>query len=164
LKFFQFDELVDMEFLSLDEHHARQCASLTEIVRFAAEQVPYYERLCRKHGLDGRDIKEPADLSALPLLNKQSILDEWNDFRPRAFQKGHKAVNEDKSSGTTGPPVTIYHNQQTSDMFAVLNQRELRWFHFDPEGLYAAIRWPSDLPDKSAEDSPDQDVTYHRPQ
>jgi phenylacetate-CoA ligase len=158
-----FDRLVDREFRSLDEHNAWECSSVAQIVRFAATQVPYYEALFRRHGLDSRDITEPARLAALPMLHKQAILDQFDTFRPRVFPEGHEVTSYAKSSGTTGPPVTIMQNQQTANLFAMLKQRELRWFRFNPERQYAAIRWPTDLPAKSTEEASEEDITHQLP-
>ncbi|TCK19041.1 phenylacetate-CoA ligase [Thiogranum longum] len=81
------------------------------LVNHAAKYVPYYRELFHEHGIDPRAIRTAADLEMLPLLDKQTVRDN-----PRAFvstsRRGQTAIPF-KTSGSTGMPLTIYHDRRS---------------------------------------------------
>ena len=54
-----YDMLVEREFMTSEQHHARESGELREIVKFAAEQVPYYRKLFVDLGISADDIRGP---------------------------------------------------------------------------------------------------------
>ncbi|MDO4194180.1 MAG: hypothetical protein Q4D24_12815 [Erysipelotrichaceae bacterium] len=50
-----------------------QTKRLQEIVRYARENSPYYQKLYQ-------DVPEPFQLSDLPATNKRTLMDNWNDW------------------------------------------------------------------------------------
>lgn len=79
------------------------------IVRYAAETVPYYQDLFRRERIDVRDIKTAADLARLPLIEKQLLREQPEYFRSQS-RLGQTAIPL-KTSGSTGVPLTIYHDR-----------------------------------------------------
>lgn len=51
-----------------------------------------------------------------------------------------------RTSGTTGQPVQVWHTGNSLGLQILLGQRQLRWFRFDPQASYAAIKLPAALP------------------
>ena len=135
-----FDALVATEFLSADEHLARQTRDLSRTVRFAATRVPYYRDLFRRLGLTHRDIRGAGDRRLLPTLTKQLIQEDEARFEPRDLPWGERPGIPTVSSGSTGPPTRVVHTLRSRLMFGFLKQRELRWCRFDPAAVFAHIR------------------------
>ena len=141
-----FDALVANEFLSADEHLARQRRDLSRIVGFAATRVPYYRDLFRRLGLTHRDIRGPGDLPLLPVLTKSLIQEDEARFKPPELPWGEHPGTPTDSSGSTGPPARVVHTRRSRLMFGFLKQREARWFRFDPAGTFAVIRTADNIP------------------
>jgi phenylacetate-CoA ligase len=80
-----------------------------ETVVYAAEHVPYYRDLFRRHGIDPRELASAADLTRLPLLDRNELQADPNRFRSTAFAE--RDVLALRSSGRTGVPVCAFHDQ-----------------------------------------------------
>jgi len=84
------------------------------IVKHAASTVPYYRRLFTEMHLDPQDIKGPEDLKALPIINKQIVQENPDDFNSNL--KNQMRYSMTHTSGTTGAglifPVTLEAEQQ----------------------------------------------------
>ncbi len=135
-----FDTQVANEFLSVDEQFARQKQMLSNMVAFAATQVPYYRDLFRNLGLNRRDVREPGDLPRLPTLTKRTVQENGAELQPPALPRGQRPGPPTASSGSTGPPTRVVHTRRSRLMFGFLKQRELRWCRFDPAGTFAHVR------------------------
>jgi phenylacetate-CoA ligase len=135
-----FDSLLTAEFLSPDEQLARQAGAIVRLVHFAARSVPYYRQLFGRLGIAVEDIRGVGDLAKLPMLTKEVVQERAAELRAEASPPGHKIWGSTQTSGTTGHPVRVLHTHVSSSMFGLLKQRELRWFRFDPSGVFAAIR------------------------
>lgn len=144
-----YDMLVEREFMTPEQHHARESGELREIIKFAAEQVPYYRKLFADLGISADDIRGPEDLPMLPVLTRSDTQEHGERLRAGRLPEGHKISRETTTSGSTGQPVTILHSALSGMMFALLKQRQLRWARFDPMGRLAMIRPPQDLPSSS---------------
>jgi hypothetical protein len=83
--------------------------------------------------------------SKLPILRKLDLRDNESAFHAERLPEGEKVNSEAKSTGTTGMPVRVRHTVRSNRMFALLKQREYRWFQFDPRGTLAMIRSPRAL-------------------
>ena len=141
-----FDRLVANEFLSLERQVGWQRQAISSLVRYAAERVPYYRRLLRDLGLSPDDIRGPRDLPRLPPLTKSVVCDRGEELLSEALPRGERRLGYFSSSGTTGRPAKVLHTASSNEMFSYLNQRQLRWFRFDPAKTYAVIRLASQLP------------------
>jgi phenylacetate-CoA ligase len=82
-----------------------------KIVRYAARNVPYYREWFRESGIDPREIKTAADLGRLPLLEKATIIQDPERFRSES-RRGRSAIKFN-TSGSTGTPLTFYHDQRS---------------------------------------------------
>jgi len=70
------------------------------IVKHAASTVPYYRRLFAELHIDPQDIRGPEDLTALPILEKQTIQRNLADFH--SDLKNQMRYSTMHTSGTTG--------------------------------------------------------------
>jgi len=135
-----FDELVEEEFLPPDQLLARQSAALRNVVRFAVSQVPYYGEMFRRLAIRADAVQQPDDLTRLPVLTKATVKSREAELQARAVTSGQVVARETVTSGTTGEPVRVLHTAYEA-MFALMKQRELRWFRFDPAGVFAVVRY-----------------------
>ena len=67
-------------------------------------------------------------------------------LRPSKLPPGQRLGGAHRTSGTTGQPVEIVHTYGSLVMSHFQKQRELRWFRFDPDGVFAQIRPAKELP------------------
>jgi phenylacetate-coenzyme A ligase PaaK-like adenylate-forming protein len=86
----------------LEELRARRLGLL---VRHACEHVPYYRDLFREQGVEPQDVRQPSDLSRLPVLRKEiaraRAADLVADARPKGF------LQPLYTSGSTGEPLAV---------------------------------------------------------
>ncbi len=141
-----FDRLVENEFLAEDRQRAGQSAALSRLVRFAANEVPYYRDLFTERRLKPEEIRSPEDLAKLPLLDKDLVRQNHERLRAVRLPRGERLHGFLSSSGTTGRPTKILHTASSNAMFTYLAQRQYRWCRFDPGMTIAFLRFPGDLP------------------
>jgi len=145
----QFDQLLHNEFLDAEPQRAGQQAALARMLGFAIEHVPYYRELCRRERLDPRAVLEPGGIARFPALTRQTLQAESARLQPAALPGNDRLGGSAHTSGTTGQPVVVRHTVHSMLMFALLAQREARWFRFDPMQLCAQLRPSTDLPKRA---------------
>ncbi len=155
-----FIKLVENEFISPEKQSMRGIASIRSMVDFCSIHVPYYKTLFKRKGLSSEDIKCLDDLSAFPLLLKETVQDQKAFLQAGWLPKNERQVGETSTSGTTGQPVKVRITAKSMGMFGILKQREFRWFRFDPKGKFASIRNSHDLPKVNGKRLP-ANLTYH---
>lgn len=141
-----FDQLVDKEFLTLEEQHKWTNNALQNVIRHAVLTVPYYRYLFEKLGLQTEDIRSPSDLPKLPLLGKREIYDHSRNLRSLRLPSGDHIVGTFSSSGTTGRPAKVVHTNRSNAMFSYLSHRQWRFMRADPDSKLATIRLASQIP------------------
>ncbi len=137
-----YDVLVENEFQSPDVQVARVHKALAMMLDFATREVPHYRRTV------GTDIGgDPMEaLATFPVLSKLDVQDAGVTLQPERLPDGVKAANWTASSGTTGRPTRVLHSTASARMFALLKQREYRWFRLDPAATFGSMRLPGHLP------------------
>jgi len=75
---------------------------LRNMIDFAYETVPYYHKLFNQLKLKPSDIKTVEDLEKLPILNKEIIKNNWEDFKPVNLDSMKYSVFP--TGGSTGAP------------------------------------------------------------
>jgi len=98
---------------------------LRDIVRHAFEQVPFYQRRFADYGLRPEDIQSRDDLHKLPLLTRKDIIEHFDDLiarnvSRRSLQLGH-------TSGTTGSPLEVLYDADTTQLTYAMLDRQYRW-------------------------------------
>jgi phenylacetate-CoA ligase len=141
-----FDRLVANEFLPFGEQRAWQERALRRLIRFAAENVPYYRDVFARLGLRAADVGTPDDVPKLPLLTKVDVYEHAAALQARSLPRGEKRWGHTLSSGTTGRPTRVLQSDASMRMFSILRQRENRWFRLNPSLTFATFRIPSQLP------------------
>ncbi|MDO6442518.1 phenylacetate--CoA ligase family protein [Marinobacter sp. 2_MG-2023] len=103
-------ELDDIKELSAPEIKAYQDERLHQMVTYCSSQVPYYQKLFAEHGIRPNDITTVQDLQKLPVLNKQTILQQGHNFRPKEPLKPFMVQH---TSGSTGTPLALDVDERT---------------------------------------------------
>ncbi len=141
-----FTRLIDAEFASPADTAARTGHALQRMIAYARDAVPWYRR--RLADLSARTLQSfgLADLPRLPIVQRLELRDHGADFRGRVLPRGERVAGATRTSGTTGQPVQVWHTDNTLRLQTLLGQRQLRWFRFDPQAPFAAIKLPVALP------------------
>lgn len=95
--------------MSLAEQGAYQGERLHAIVRHSRANVPYYGKLLADLGLTEQDFTEPEHVKKLPVLTKQQLLENPDDFKCR----GAKPYMVQHTSGSTGTPLSLWVDEFT---------------------------------------------------
>jgi phenylacetate-CoA ligase len=75
-----YNEFQKTQWLPFEELQERQTKQLRKLIAFAYKNVPYYTRVFNELGLKPPDIANIQDLEKLPILTKQTIKRNWQDF------------------------------------------------------------------------------------
>ena len=97
---------------SFDESKNYQLTKTKELLKFANNNVPYYNNLFKSNGFN-YDIKHLDDLKNLPILTKDIINENYDLLINKNFNRKHYKMN---SSGTTGKRLEILG---TDDLFKI---------------------------------------------
>lgn len=91
------------EFESYKTLRRKQEEKLQRLIRFSYNNVPYYSELFKNLNLRPEDIQSIDDLEKLPILTKEIIRNNQNDFIPTNL-KEQKYV-DGSTGGSTGEPL-----------------------------------------------------------
>jgi len=97
-----YNEFLSNNYKTYDELKTEQEIQLAKLIKHAYNNVPYYNKLFKKLNLLPDDIKTIEDLKYIPIINKQIIKDNYEDFNPSNLDK-IKYYNI-ATGGTTGTP------------------------------------------------------------
>jgi phenylacetate-CoA ligase len=131
-------ELAGNEKLSFEELSSLQLTKLKELMQHAFEWVPYYKNMFNKLGFDPIDIKSADDLKKLPLLEKETVRDHFEDFV--ALDVKRSTSFKGSTSGTTGSPLSIYMNRNVIETEHAFVWRQYRWAGRPWRGRTAVFR------------------------
>jgi phenylacetate-CoA ligase len=97
-----YQELLQSQWKSYSEQKAEQETKLRYMINFAYKNVPYYHKMFDKLKLEPSDIRRVEDLEKLPILTKDIIKQNWEDFKPMNLDT--LKYSEIATSGSTGTP------------------------------------------------------------
>ncbi len=98
-------------YLSEEKIWALRDARLRQIVKYAADTVPYYQNLFRQEGIDPQSIKTVHDLRRIPWLEKDTVRKNPNLFVSTSRQGKNSIAFT--TSGSTGESSTIHHDHDS---------------------------------------------------
>lgn len=123
---------------SEDEIRARQLQKLRSLLREASTHVPYYRALFQKLGATPDDFRELSDLARLPVLEKQTVRDRFNEFINPRYNP--RRVYEDHTSGSTGQPLRFLLTFEQKAYEMAYSIRFYRWAGYRTGARIAAFR------------------------
>ncbi len=109
-------------YLPREKQSSLRDARLRRLVRYAARTVPYYRRLFEEQKIDPREIRTVADLDRFPLIDKQMVRSNPRFF-VSASRRGMRSIPF-TTSGTTGNPLQIFHDQSSLLANIAFGERE----------------------------------------
>jgi phenylacetate-CoA ligase len=98
---------------------------LRKIIRQACSQVPHYRELFRKLNLAPDDVRTLADLQHLPLLSKQTVRTEFDQFCAANRSRYESFVAQ--TSGTSGEPLRFLLDKPSNVLEFVYYWRHWSW-------------------------------------
>ncbi|WP_244603582.1 phenylacetate--CoA ligase family protein [Methanococcoides sp. AM1] len=107
-----YNSAVRSQWYSYPDLKKDQEAKLRNLISFSYENVPYYHKLFKGLNLRPEDIKTIDDLEKLPVLNKEIIMDNWEDFKPVNLNKmKYYSLATGGSTGTPFPFRLLKHDR-----------------------------------------------------
>jgi phenylacetate-CoA ligase len=121
-----FAFLQKSQWWSLDELKTYQLEQLKELVKFAYEKVPYYQRCFKDKHLNPSDIKTLDDLQLLPLITKVEVRDHIDEFIPVDVDRSKLRIWV--TGGSSGIPLSVYLDDFYSSMIEeAFSLRQRMW-------------------------------------
>lgn len=91
---------------------------LQAIVSFCYREVPYYKKVFDEAGVNPACVKSSEDLSALPILDKQTVREKIEELKPRCLEKIPHIIEH--TSGSTGSSLIFPQSiDNVRDLWAV---------------------------------------------
>ena len=114
-------DIVAFRNLSADEREAQTHQRLMRILHFSSQEVPYYRDLFNRHKINLEKIdKDPDYLQDIPILDKETIRQEGHRMLGRPLDQGK--FHECKTSGSTGPSLSVFYNNHAADRSAAVTK------------------------------------------
>lgn len=104
-------ELEESQWWSLEKLQELQSERLKNLIKHCAEHVPYYQKKFAEYGIIPSQIQTPDDLKKLPTLTKEDVRGNTVKLIANNFDK--KKLIAESTSGTTGTPLTVWHDDKT---------------------------------------------------
>ena len=114
-----------------------QDEALCRLIKYAYENVPYYNRMFKKRKLKPSDIKNQMDLYKLPVITKKDIRENFDDFL--STKKRKKKLKVGHTSGTTGTPFEILWDSNIEGVNNAILWRHRSWGGFNFGHKYATL-------------------------
>ncbi|MEL4305937.1 phenylacetate--CoA ligase family protein [Methanococcoides sp. LMO-2] len=107
-----YNSAVMSQWYSYQDLKSDQEAQLRKLISFSYDNVPYYHKLFKSLDLRPEDIKKLEDLEKLPVLNKDIIRENWEDFKPANLNKmKYYSLATGGSTGTPFPFRLLKHDR-----------------------------------------------------
>lgn len=103
---------------------------LAKLMIIAARSSPFYKNYFQSQGLVPLDIREPADLKRLPIMDKKTLKDNLQDIACRPLTRLKRVA----SGGSTGELGVVYKSkyfQQISRAAFLRNATLAGWHYYD---------------------------------
>jgi phenylacetate-CoA ligase len=97
-----YKKLLKDQWKSYEELKKEQERQLGNMLNFCYKYVPYYHNLLKNLDIVSEDIKKIEDLEKLPVLTKETIKKNWEDFKPVNLNK--ISYYNRSTGGSTGTP------------------------------------------------------------
>ena len=122
-------ELEESQWYSLEQLKELQDTKLRKLIVHAYENVPYYNKLFKKHGIRPHDIQGTEDLKKIPLLSKEALRANPQDFI--AANINRKLLAPGWTTGTTGAPINALRSRESITFENAVLWRQKRWAGID---------------------------------
>lgn len=124
------DFLLKSQWWSENELKEYQNEKLRALIKYAYENVPYYNDLFKKLKLKPDDIKNTNDLVKLPILKKKTIRENFKNIKIISKKLLKRNLFLTGSSGSTGEPLFYYNTKEAYSLNIAANLRGWYWMGF----------------------------------
>lgn len=112
-KFRDVQKVIDeTEFLPREDLDEMQFLRLKEILSYSYNNVPYYSKLFRRHGIRLSNIKWLSDIENIPFLSKDIVRENFRELQSVSFKRWNRDYCT--TGGTSGQPLRFYIDKQRS--------------------------------------------------
>lgn len=143
-------KLEKTQYFSLNELQEIQWQRLEKIYSFLWKYNSFYRCRFQNAGLSPDSLKEPADITKLPILTKKEIRENSNLIISEGFEKN--SLLHFKTGGSTGKALDIFITEGCSELRNACARRHNRWTGWQPGEPIGAVwgnpKLPKTLRDK----------------
>lgn len=144
-RFAPLRQLLANEFADPVVREQQLLQQLQDLLRYAGSKVPFYAGHWGAAGVDASAVGSLSQLERLPMISRHDVVSRFDALCTPGVDLSHPQVYTSRTSGSTGLPVKVVQSVGDLRMFALLSQRQMRWFRFDITGRMARIRLPKHL-------------------
>ena len=143
------DELEKSQWYPAERLRDLQWARLIRLLGHAYDTVPFYRERFQALGLRPQDVHSPADFACIPVLTKEGLRTQRSRLLSSA---GPGRISAMATSGSSGDPLTVIRDRNSTAYHRAAKYRGHRWFGIDI-GTREARLWgvPVDLPTRMQE-------------
>jgi len=134
---------------SLDWLTNQQEKQLGKLTDFAYKNVPYYTKIFDRVGVKPSDIVTIRDLEKLPVLTKQIIKENWQDFIPKNINR--LKYKSGSTGGSTGEPLRYRMSGEDYERGVALLYRGWGYAGYNFGDKVAIIAGSSLIPDTKSD-------------
>ena len=102
-----------------------QNARLQMLIEHVYQNIPYYRSVMDIRGLKPNNIRCIDDLAPLPILTKEIVRNEQERLKAASFRLRDVYIGH--TGGSTGEPLTYYHDRLTQAGNRAAHRRGFRW-------------------------------------
>jgi phenylacetate-CoA ligase len=102
-----YEKLKDHQWNTIEENREIQRKKLHMLIKYANQNIPYYERIIKEHNIEFSEDTIFEDIKKFPVLTKEIIRNHFNElyeFRDNTYYRN-------TSGGSTGEPVIFYQDR-----------------------------------------------------
>jgi len=148
----KYNELMKSQWYSKEQLEELQLRKLEAIIKHAYENVPYYRRVFDERGLKPKDIQNFDDLKKLPILTKDQIQENPNQFLAENMEEYEPWAFE--TGGSTGKPLRFYNDKISDLMVSAFVWRYRTWAGYTPSDKQVVMRYKTDFPHCNESEAP----------
>ncbi|MBN1224890.1 MAG: hypothetical protein JXB23_16700, partial [Candidatus Aminicenantes bacterium] len=120
-----FLELDKTQWFSTKELKEWQLSRIQKLVKYAYDNVPFYQNLYKKMDIHPSDIRSFKDFQALPFLTREAATENLESL---VSSEKRNEVQLTKTGGSTGEPFRFYVDRSYHWWDAALEFRSRSWY------------------------------------
>lgn len=144
-----YNEFRESQWKSFEWLKNQQEIQLKNLINFVYRNVPYYSKLFNRIDITPSDINTIEDLERIPILTKQIIKENWQDFIPRNINQ-IKYING-STGGSTGIPLKYRMSNEDYERGVALLYRGFEYAGYKLGDKIAVIAGSSLIPTSKSE-------------
>ena len=101
------EKLKDHQWNTIEENREIQRKKLHMLIKYANQNIPYYERIIKEHNIEFSEDTIFEDIKKFPVLTKEVIRNHFNEL----YKFRDNTHYRNTSGGSTGEPVIFYQDR-----------------------------------------------------